>query len=165
MLKSLLKPKSLCISAAIAALYTVLTLALAPISYGSLQCRISEALTVLPMFFPEAVPGLFIGCLLANLFSPAPFLPDIIFGSLTTLAAALLTWRLRANKPFFAFLPPVLLNAVVVGIIVQHFYAPEVPLLLCMLQVGAGQAVAVYALGGALWAALKKMDIRRLLRI
>jgi len=160
-----LTPKFLCISAAIAALYTCLTLALQPLSYGGVQCRVSEALTVLPLFFPEAVPGLFAGCFLANFLSPAAVLPDVIFGSLATLAAAALTYKLRRRKTWIALLPPVLINAVVVGFLVNAFYAPEVPLLLCMLQVGAGQLLAVYAGGGALYAAMKKAHIRGLPRV
>ena len=67
MFKKLLTPRSLCMSAVIAALYAALTLLLAPISYGPIQLRLSEALTLLPMLLPQAVPGLFVGCLIANL--------------------------------------------------------------------------------------------------
>lgn len=165
MIKKFLTPRALCISAVIAALYTVLTVAFAPISYGNIQCRISEAMTVLPLLMPEAIPGLFVGCLLSNLLAPTPFLPDIIFGSLTTLAAAVITYQLRGKKAYLAFLPPVILNGIVVGIIVNIFYVPEVPVLICMAEVAAGEAVAVFVLGWALLAALKKIDIQKLLRV
>ncbi len=161
MIKNLLKPRSLCISAVIAALYTALTLVLAPISYGNIQCRISEAMTLLPILFPEAIPGLFIGCLLSNIFGGA-MMVDIVLGSLTTLAAAILTWRLGQNK-WAAAMPPVLLNGLVVGAIVHYCYAPAVPLVLCMLEVAIGEAIAVYVLGIALITALNKINIQKLL--
>ena len=70
MFKKLLTTRSVCLSAMIAALYAALTLLLAPISYGAIQCRISEAMTLLPILLPQAIPGLVIGCLVANLLSP-----------------------------------------------------------------------------------------------
>ena len=99
MFKKLLKPRSLCMSAVIAALYAALTLLLAPISYGPIQLRLSEALTLLPMLLPQAVPGLFVGCLIANLYTG--MLTDIIFGSLATLVAATGTYCLhhRCQRP------------------------------------------------------------------
>ena len=88
MFKKLLTTRSLCLSAIIAALYAALTLLLAPISYGPVQLRLSEAFTVLPMVLPQSIPGLFVGCLIANIFNPSPSIFDIVFGSLTTLLAA-----------------------------------------------------------------------------
>jgi len=163
LLKHFLKPRSLCISAVIAALYTALTLLLAPISYGNIQCRVSEAMTLLPLLLPEAIPGLFIGCLLSNIFGGA-MMVDIILGSLTTLVAALLTWYFRKNIRLAA-LPPVALNGIVVGAIVHFCYAPAVPLWLCILEVAAGEAIAVYVLGTMLIAALKKIDLKKLLGV
>lgn len=84
--------------ALIAAIYAVLCAALAPISYGEVQFRISEALTILPLLMPEAVPGLFVGCLIANLIGGAGIL-DIVFGSLATLIAGLLTYAMRKCRP------------------------------------------------------------------
>ena len=98
MFKKLLTTRSLCLSAIIAALYAALTLLLAPISYGPVQLRLSEAFTVLPMVLPQSIPGLFVGCLIANIFNPSPSIFDIVFGSLTTLLAAYGTYKLR-NKP------------------------------------------------------------------
>ena len=99
--------------AVIAAVYAALTLVLAPISMGAVQCRVAEALTSLPMLTPVAVPGLFVGCLLANIFIGGSIY-DIVFGSLTTLLAAVLTRRFRKNR-WVAMLFPVLLNGVGVG--------------------------------------------------
>ena len=80
--------------AAIAAVYVVLTLVFAPLSFGEVQIRFSEALTVLPFFTPAAIPGLFVGCIIANLLGGA--IPvDIIFGSIATLIGAFFTYKLR----------------------------------------------------------------------
>ena len=91
-------------AALIAALYAALTLALYPISYGPVQFRVSEALTLLPVFMPEAIPGLFVGCLLANLIGSATIW-DIVFGSLATLIAAVLTYATRRNRYIAAAWP------------------------------------------------------------
>lgn len=149
-------------AAIIAALYTALSLLLAPISFGfnGMQLRIAEALTLLPVLLPEAIPGLFIGCLLTNLLGGAA-LPDIILGSLTTLAAAYLTYRLAKNR-WAAALPPVVLNALIVGPMVHLLYTPEIPLLLCVAYVGLGQAVACYVLGLPLLAAVERLPERAL---
>ena len=101
--------QKLCRAAVIGALYAAVTLLLAPISYGNLQCRVSEALCILPWFFPETSWGLFVGCLLANLLGGNGPL-DIIFGSLATLIACLITARVKARG--LALLPPVVVNAV-----------------------------------------------------
>ena len=87
----------LAVGAAIAAVYAVLTYLLAPISYGAVQFRVAEAMTLLPILMPEAIPGLFVGCLLANLLGGAGPL-DVIFGSLTTLVAAVMTYFLKKNR-------------------------------------------------------------------
>lgn len=137
--------KRLTRGAIIAALYTVLTLLLAPISYGLIQVRVSEAFTLLPILFPEAIPALFIGCLLSNIIGGS-MLPDIVFGSLATLAAAMCTRKLRGNK-LLAALPPVLFNGIVVGAVVHYCYTPEVALPICMLYVAVGEAIAVYVVG------------------
>ena len=104
--------RSIALSAVIAAVYTALTMSLPMLSYGPVQLRFSEALTVLPFFLPEAVPGLFLGCVIANLFSPFG-IADVIFGSIATLLAAL--WTSKLKNPWFAPLPPVISNAVIIG--------------------------------------------------
>ena len=131
-----------------AAVYVMLTL-ISPLSSGQIQVRFSEALCVLPLVMPESVPGLFAGCALSGALLGANAL-DVVFGSLTTLAAAYLTRRLRHTHPALALLPPVLLNALVTGTVVYLVYVAErTPLmwLATMLSVGAGEAVAVYGLG------------------
>ena len=99
-------------AAVIAALYTVLTMIFAPISFGPVQFRISEALCILPFFTPAAVPGLFIGCLLSNFLYGAATL-DVIFGSLATLIGALGSYWLRKNR-WLVCLPPILSNVIII---------------------------------------------------
>lgn len=151
-------PKTLTRAAVIAALYAALTLLLAPISYGAMQVRVSEGLTLLPVLFPEAAPALFVGCLLANLLGGSA-LPDIVLGSLTTLVAALLTRRLRGNR-ILAALPPVVLNGLIVGALVHLLYTPEIPMALCMLYVAVGEAIACYVVGFLVLAAVKRVPER-----
>lgn len=152
MFKKLLTTRSMCVSAIIAALYAALTMLLAPISYGAIQCRVSEAFTLLPILLPEAVPGLFLGCLISNLFSPAVTIWDIVFGSLSTLLAACGTYALR-KKPVLAALCPVLANGLIVGTVLSMTLG--LPVALTMGEVALGELVAV-ALGFVLLSALKK---------
>lgn len=149
--------REMAVAGLIGALYVTLCLVLYPFSFGPVQLRVSEALTLLPVVTPAAVPGLFVGCLIANLFSPGAGLPDIVFGSLATLAAALLSRKLRAH-PVWAALPPVVINGVVVGLVLH--YTLGFPLLETMLTVSAGQAIACYGLGLALLWALKRLPER-----
>lgn len=156
MFKKLLTTRSLCVSAVIAALYAALTLLLAPISYGNLQCRVSEAMTLLPMVMPAAVPGLFVGCLLANLLGGCTVW-DIVFGSLATLIAAVGTYSLR-KRPILAALCPIVSNGVIVGAVLSFVYG--LPLALTMAEVAIGEVGAVI-IGFVLLAALKKVDWNR----
>lgn len=158
MFKKLLTTRSLCTSAVIAALYAALTLLLAPISYGGVQCRLSEAMTLLPMVLPQAIPGLFVGCLIANLYTG--MITDIIFGSLATLIAAVGTYLLR-KKPILAAACPVVTNAIIVGLVLALTYNWPIPL--TMLQVGIGELGAVLV-GCILLSAIKraKVDLTRL---
>lgn len=140
-------------SAVIAALYAALTLALYPISFGAVQFRVSEALTLLPIVMPEAIPGLFVGCLVSNLIGSAtPW--DIIFGSLATLIAAILTYATRRNKMLAAFWP-VLCNTVIVGLVLA--LTLDLPVFLTMGEVGLGELAVVYTVGMAMLAALKRV--------
>lgn len=143
--------------ALIGALYVLLTLLFAPISSGLMQMRVSEALCVLPCFTFSAVPGLFVGCLIANLLTgAAPY--DVIFGSLATLLAAVCTWSMRAAgwSKWLMPLPSVLCNALIVGWLLCFVYAVGVSFPLCALYVGAGQAAACYGLGMPLMKLLEK---------
>ena len=139
--------------ALIAAIYTVLCIALQPISYGAVQLRVAEALTVLPILYSEAIPGIFIGVLLANIFGGLG-LADIVIGSLTSLAAAYLTYRFR--RSFAAYLFPIVLNAVIISIYL-HALA-NLPYWATVLSIGASEAIVVYALGYPLVKLLRKYD-------
>ena len=101
-------------TAAIAGLYIVLTVLNAGFSSGPVQCRLSEALCILPVFTAAAVPGVTIGCLVSNIIVGGAVW-DIVFGSLATLIGAVGTYLLRKHK-FFAFLPPIAANTVIVPI-------------------------------------------------
>lgn len=142
--------------AVIAAVYAGLTMALAPISYGMMQVRLAEALTVLPALTPAAIPGLFVGCLVANLLSPIGII-DIVFGSFASLIAAVLTYKLRSYDSLIP-LPPVAVNAVIVGAMLKILYVPEVSLLACMGWVALGQLISCYAIGLPLLKLLRKYE-------
>ena len=142
-------------AALIAALYAALTLALQPISFSATgQVRVSEALTVLPFFTPAAVPGLFVGCLLANLIGGYGIL-DIVFGSLATLLAALAARKLR-GWPYLVPLPSVLFNAAIVGPMLS--YVTGFPMLPTVGYVVLGQLAACYVLGLPLLYLLRRYD-------
>lgn len=144
-------------AAVIAALYAAITLLLAPISFGPVQLRVSEAMTLLPVLWPEAAIGLFIGCFFANLIGGFGII-DAVVGGVATLLAALLTHKLRGNR-WLAALPPVLINAVAIGLLL-HFVA-QAPLVVTMLYVGLGQAAACYALGLPMLHILDKTGLAR----
>ena len=108
-------------AATIGAIYVVLTLLFAPLSYGEVQVRFSEALTILPYFTPAAIPGLFVGCILSNLLGGA--IPvDIIFGSIATLIGAVFTYKLRGSSKWLAPLPPIVANTVIVPFVLYYGY-------------------------------------------
>ena len=141
-------------AAAIAAIYVVLTLLFAPLSYGEVQVRFSEALTILPYFTPAAVPGLFIGCLIANFLGGA-VLPDVIFGSLATLIGAFFSWKLRSNK-FLVPLPPIAANMLVVPFVLRFAYGVPLPIPFMMLTVGIGEVISCGVIGLILLLALER---------
>ena len=138
-------------AAVIGAIYVVLTLLFAPLSYGEIQIRFSEALTILPFFTPAAIPGLFVGCIIANLFGGA--IPvDIIFGSIATLIGAVFTYRLRSCNRFLAPIPPIVSNAVIVPFVLHFGYGVNLPIPLMMLTVGIGEVVSCGVVGFILFA-------------
>lgn len=142
-------------AAMIAAIYVVLTLLFRPISYGEVQVRISEALTILPLFTPAAVPGLFAGCLIANIIGGG-ILPDIIFGSLATLIGAVFTYRLRDKSSYLAPVPPILSNIVIVPFVLYYGYGVNLPIPFMMFTVGVGEVISCGILGMILYFALRK---------
>lgn len=129
----------------IGSLYAVITIILAPLSYGPVQVRVSEALTVLPYVTPAAIPGLFVGCVLANIYGGLGIY-DIIGGSLCTLLAAFLTFLCsRTKRPILAPLPPVLVNAFGVSLYLHLLF--QFPYWITVIYVGIGEIVACFILG------------------
>ncbi len=154
----------------VAAIYVVLTLVFKPISFsqsGMLQFRISEALTLLPVLTIDAVPGLFIGCLLANLLGGGIWF-DVVLGSIATLLAAICT-RAARNRPAVAAIFPAIFNGLIVGPVVYFAYTRPAgdpintgTLLLCMGAVALGELVVCYVLGLPMLHALKKLPPKAL---
>lgn len=142
-------------AAMIAAIYVVLTVVFAPLSFGEVQVRFAEALTILPFFTPAAIPGLFIGCLLGNIFGGA-ILPDIIFGSLATLVGAIATYALRNKSKFLAPVGPIVANTIVVPLVLRFAYGVTLPIWMMCLSVGAGEVLSCGVLGMILLFALEK---------
>ena len=142
-------------AAMIAAIYVVLTLLFKPISFGEIQIRIAEALTILPLFTPAAVPGVFVGCLIAN-FLGGGILLDIICGSLATLIGAVLTYRLRNLNPVLGPVPPIAANTIIVPFVLYYGYGINLPIPFMMLTVGIGEVLSCGVLGLILYFSLKK---------
>lgn len=142
----------------IAALYVVLTLVSNAfgLANGAIQVRISEALTVLPVFTPAAIPGLFAGCIISNTLTGA-VLPDIIFGSLATLAAGIVTYRIRHLNRFLAPVPPILANTLVIPFVLRYAYGAEDAIPFMMLTVFAGEFISCGVLGMMLYPVMSRI--------
>ena len=144
--------------AVIAAAYVVLTMVFAPISFGPVQLRIAEALCIMPLFTPAAVPGLFIGCLIANLLGGG-IVVDVIFGSLATLIGAWGGLMLRRNR-WLVPVPAIISNTVIVPFVLYYGYGftdAAIPLL--ALQIFIGEVGGCFILGELLATALLKRSI------
>ena len=141
-------------AAAIAAIYTVLTVIAAGfgLANGAVQVRFSEALTVMPFFTPAAVPGLAVGCLISNIVTGCA-LPDIIFGTLATLLGALGSHALRRNR-FLVSLPPILANTIIIPFVLSYDYHIPGGIPYFMLTVGAGEVISCLLFGQILLTAL-----------
>jgi uncharacterized membrane protein len=170
--------------AAVYAALTWLTLAYGGVlAWGPVQFRLSEALTILPLFTPAAIPGLAVGSVIANLFNPGAVWPfsalDVVLGSLGTLLGAIWTWRFR-SRVMFALLGPVVCNALIVAaylpVLLRALGVSMTPVLgisltgawvplygVFVMTIASGQAVVVYGLGLPLWLALRKTAVADLL--
>ncbi len=146
--------------AMIAALYVILTYIsmMLGLDKGAVQCRLSEALTVLPFLFPSAVPGLFIGCILSNLLTGCAVW-DIVLGSLATLVAAMVTRRIK-KYPYLAALPAIVANTVVIPPVLAYVYHVETALPIIALTVFAGEIISCGILGTLLLYTVKKYKKR-----
>ena len=164
-----LSTRSLCQAALIAAVYTAISLLFLPISFGPVQCRISEMLTVLPAFTSAAVPGVTIGCLITNILGGA-IVPDIVFGTLATLIGAVFT-RILTRKLFaglirslnnesgpkvnlyfrlLAVLPPIISNTVIVPLVLKFAYCYDDALYFMFFTVFIGELIGIGLLGNIL---------------
>ncbi|MDE4542611.1 QueT transporter family protein [Thermoanaerobacterium sp. R66] len=153
------KTKKIVYGALIAAVYAAVTVALAPISYGQVQVRVAEALTIMPFFSSYSIFGLFVGCIIANMIGGNGIF-DVVFGSLATLISAVITYYIgKSNlryKRYLAPLPPVIINGIIIGIELNFLY--KLPLVASMLWVGLGEMIACYVLGLPLLLYIDKND-------
>jgi len=145
-------------AAVVASIYTVLTFisAIFGLSSGVIQVRISEVLTILPFFMPEAIPGLFVGCIIANTLTGCA-LWDIIFGSIATLIGAYFTSKLK-NR-WLLPLPPILSNAIIVPFVLQQVYGAPESWWFISVTVAAGEIISCGFLGQILYSIIDKNKI------
>lgn len=142
--------KKVATTAVVAALYAALTLGLSFISYGPIQFRLSEVMTLLPLISKEYIVGLTLGCFLANILGPYG-VPDIIFGTLATFISVYLVYltgkymKDKKSTPLVASLWPVVVNAIIVATQLKIFF--DLPFVLSMIQVGFGQFVVITIVG------------------
>ncbi len=144
-------------AAMIAAIYVVLVVVFKSCSFGPIQFRFAEVLTVLPYFTPAAIPGLFVGCLLANFLAGEMILADIIFGSIATLLGAIGTYLLsRMKVKWLAPIPPIVANAVIVPFVLKYGYGLPDAVWYMMITVGLSEVIVCAVLGLPLLFILEK---------
>ena len=141
-------------ASAIAALYTVITIAIGPLGSAAIQCRIPEAMCILAIFTPAAIPGLTIGCLVSNIATGCLW-QDILFGTLATLIGAIGA-RLLRRIWWLTPLPTVVANTLIIPFVLAYAYHVEDGIPFLMLTVGIGEVISAYVLGIALYFALRK---------
>lgn len=158
-MKKSFTPRFILQSATIAAIYVVLTLLASALSLasGAIQIRFSEALCILPVFTPAAIPGLFVGCLLANTLT-GNIAIDIVFGSLATLIGSILTRRFRNNR-ILALAAPILSNTIILPFVLKFAYNFEASLLYFAVTIAIGEIISCGVLGFVLWEALKRRNL------
>lgn len=144
----------ICQAGLIGALYTVVTVLIGPLGSTAVQCRISEALCILPMFTSAAIPGLTLGCFVSNLLTNGLW-QDVVFGTLATLLGALGARALR-RIPWLVPLPTVVANTVIVPLVLAYAYYDTHGIPFLMLSVGIGEVLSAYCLGMLLWVALRR---------
>ncbi len=157
--------------ALIAALYSTVSLVLAPFSFGNIQVRVAEGLTLLPLLSPLPILGLTLGCFITNFIGVVMGvnilgMMDVFIGTIATLIAAVLTYYFRNVKikgfPLLSTLMPIVINAIIIGAELAYVFAPEFTFtyfLIFALEVGIGQTIAVYLVGLPILNALKKRNI------
>lgn len=165
--------KTLCLGAVLAAMYAAVSLALAPLSFGNIQIRLAEALTLLPILFPEAIFGVTLGCFITNLIGAMMGVnilgfADVFIGTLATFLAGILTYKLRNVRwkglPILSALMPVLFNALFIGGELALVLFPTTLIagfLINALEVGFGELLACFILGLPLVKYLEKMELTK----
>ena len=141
-------------ASAIAALYTVITIAIGPLGSAAIQCRIPEAMCVLAIFTPAAIPGMTLGCLISNIATGCLW-QDVLFGTLATLIGVIGA-RLLRRIWWLTPLPTVISNTLIVPFVLAYAYHAEDGIPFLMLTVGIGEVISAYVLGIALYFALRK---------
>ena len=141
-------------ASAIAALYTVITVAIGPLGSAAIQCRIPEAMCTLAIFTPAAIPGMTIGCLISNIATGCLW-QDVLFGTLATLIGVIGARMLRRIW-WLTPLPTVVSNTLIVPFVLAYAYHAEEGIPFLMLTVGIGEVISAYVLGIALYFALRK---------
>ncbi|MBE5927940.1 MAG: QueT transporter family protein [Lachnospiraceae bacterium] len=151
------KTKFITHAAIIAAIYVIPNLVMTiNLTGGIIQCRVAEAFTILPIFTPAAVPGLFVGCLLSNLLMGAA-LYDVIFGSLATLLGAIGTYALRDN-PYLSVISPITANTIIIPFILKYTYGFGESIPFIMLMIFIGEVISCGVLGIILYKAMQKSE-------
>ena len=157
-------------SAVIAALYAIMTVVISPLSYGMVQCRFSESLIMLCAFTPAAIPGLTVGCLVANIFSFNPI--DMICGTTATLLSAVVGYMLRKVKiggiPWLTPLPAVIFNMIIIGLELSVYLPIEghgflVGFFIQALSVFIGQVIACYIFGVPVYMLINKTGLKKII--
>lgn len=163
--------KKMATVAMIAAIYVGLTVVLAPISYGPIQVRISEMLTLLPIFYSPSIIGVTLGCFLANLVgvfmgSNVLGVYDIFIGTIATLIAAIITYKTRdvriKNYPWLAIASPIVFNGIIIGAELAYAFMPDtfmVGWLINGVQVAIGEAIAVIVLYPLVKVIVKRLNL------
>ena len=169
--------KRICFIGLIAGIYAMTTLLLAPISFGNLQCRVSEALTLLAILCPEAIVGVTLGCAISNAISVAMGASiigvlDIFVGTIATLLAGMVSYTCRniriKNVPILSALAPVIFNGIFIGAELAYVIAPDtfwMMFVICGLEVAIGEAIACIVLGVPLVLRLEKLKVMEKLKL
>ena len=153
--------KQMTYSAMIAAIYFILCFFQQDFASGAIQCRLSEGLTLLPLFFPEAILGVTIGCLIWNIMHGVLY--DVIFGTLATLIACILTYLIGklVKNDFLRILlggiPPIIINTLVIPLVILFGYGETMSYGYLFLTIGLGQLIAVYVVGAIIYFPLKEI--------
>ena len=164
MIKLKTSSKSLARSGIIASIYVALTLALYPISFGAIQLRVSESLTLLPILFPESILGLTVGCMISNFFGNG--LLDVVFGTFATFLSALLTYACTKNlkkdwaKILVGGIFPIILNAIIIPFTILSITEQPTMYFITSFQIFIGQFLSVYVVGAPLYYILSKIKKR-----